>query len=60
MKWLKVAAWDHTGATTSGPQGYAHTGSTETYNARTGESKSWGGSPPSGGGGGFRGGGGRR
>jgi hypothetical protein len=60
---------DHTGATTSGPQGYAHTGSTETYNARTGESKSWGGNPPSGGsrfsgfsrgggGGGFEGGGG--
>jgi len=55
---------EHSGATTAGPQGYSHTGSTETYNARTGESHSWGSSPSSGsrfsgfsreGGGGFRG-----
>jgi len=56
-----------------GPQGYDHTGSTSTYNAKTGESHSWGGGSPSSegsrfsgfsrggeGGGGFRGGGGRR
>ncbi len=57
---------EHTGATTAGPQGYAHTGSTSTYNANTGESRSWGSSPSSGsrfsgfsreGGGGGRGGG---
>ena len=59
---------DHTGATTAGPQGYDHTGSTSTYNAKTGESHSWGSSPSGGsrfsgfsrggeggGGGGFRG-----
>jgi hypothetical protein len=58
---------EHTGATTAGPQGYSHTGSTETYNSRTGESKSWGSTPPSGGsrasgfsGGGAAGGRGRR
>ncbi|MBP7081484.1 MAG: hypothetical protein KBA96_10250 [Rhodocyclaceae bacterium] len=61
---------EHSGATTWGPQGYSHTGSTSTYNASTGESKSWGGGDApsgsrssgfSGGGGGFsRGGGGRR
>jgi hypothetical protein len=52
---------EHTGATTAGPQGYSHTGSTETYNSRTGESKSWGSSPPAGGSraSGFSGGGGR-
>lgn len=41
---------DHTGGSTWGPQGYSHSGSTSTYNARTGESRSWGSSPPSGGG----------
>ncbi len=62
---------EHSGATTAGPQGYSHTGSTSTYNAKTGESKSWGGDGGGfshsdgsrfsgfsrGGGGGFRGGG---
>jgi hypothetical protein len=33
----------HSGSTTAGPQGYDHTGSTSTYNANTGESRSWGG-----------------
>ena len=64
---------EHSGATTHGPQGYDHTGSTSTYNAKTGESKSWGGGAAEGsrssgfsrgeggGGGGFsRGGGGGR
>ncbi len=63
---------DHTGATTAGPQGYDHTGSTSTYNAKTGETRSWGGGSPSSEGsrfsgfsrggeaGGFRGGGSRR
>ena len=60
---------EHTGATTAGPQGYDHTGSTTTTNAKTGETKTWGGGSPSSegsrfsgfsrggeGGGGFRGG----
>ncbi len=58
---------EHSGSTTAGPQGYSHTGSTDTYNAKTGQTKSWGSSPPEGsrygggGGGGYGGGrGGRR
>lgn len=53
---------EHSGSTTAGPQGYSHTGSTDTYNAKTGQTKSWGSSPPEGsryGGGGGGGGGGR-
>jgi hypothetical protein len=52
---------EHSGSTTAGPQGYSHTGSTDTYNAKTGQTKSWGSSPPEGsryGGGGGGGGGG--
>jgi hypothetical protein len=33
---------DHTGATTSGPQGYGHTGTTTTTNANTGQTKTYG------------------
>jgi hypothetical protein len=58
---------ERSGSTTAGPQGYSHTGSTETYDAKTGQTKTWGSSPPEGsrygggGGGGFGGGrGGRR
>ena len=54
---------EHSGSTTAGPQGYSHTGSTDTYNAKTGQTKSWGSSPPEGsryGGGGGGGRGGRR
>jgi hypothetical protein len=59
---------EHTGATTAGPQGYDHTSSTTTTNAKTGETRTWGSSPSSEGsrfsgfsrggegGGGFRGG----
>ncbi|MEI6547506.1 MAG: hypothetical protein WCN85_10870, partial [Burkholderiales bacterium] len=31
---------EHSGSTTAGPQGYSHTGSTDTYNAKTGQTKS--------------------
>jgi len=58
---------ERSGSTTAGPQGYSHTGSTETYDAKTGQTKTWSSSPPEGsrygggGGGGFGGGrGGRR
>jgi hypothetical protein len=33
---------DHTGATTSGPEGYGHTGTTTTTNANTGQTKTYG------------------
>ena len=32
---------DHSGATTAGPQGFGHTGSTTTYNANTGVTHTW-------------------
>jgi hypothetical protein len=32
---------DRTGATTAGPEGYAHAGSGSTYNARTGQTNTW-------------------
>ena len=32
---------DHSGATTAGPQGFGHTGSTTTYNAKTGQTHTW-------------------
>ena len=35
------STFDRTGATTAGPEGYAHAGSGSTYNARTGQSNSW-------------------
>ena len=37
---------DHSGATTVGPQGDAHTGSTTTYNAKTGQTHTWNGGQP--------------
>jgi hypothetical protein len=35
------STFDRTGATTGGPEGFAHAGSGSTYNARTGQTNSW-------------------
>ncbi|MCC7325498.1 MAG: carbohydrate-binding family V/XII [Burkholderiales bacterium] len=35
------SSFDRTGATTAGPQGYAHAGSGSTYNAKTGKTNTW-------------------
>jgi hypothetical protein len=35
------STFDRTGATTAGPEDYAHAGSGSTYNARTGQTNSW-------------------
>ena len=35
------STFDRTGATTAGPEGYAHAGSGSTYNARTGQTNTW-------------------
>lgn len=36
------STFDRTGATTAGPQGYAHAGTGSTYNAKTGNTNTWG------------------
>jgi len=36
------STYEHTSATTAGPEGYGHTGQTTTYNAKTGQTKTWG------------------
>ncbi len=35
------STFDRTGATTAGPEGYAHAGTGSTYNARTGQTNTW-------------------
>ncbi len=41
------STYEHTGATTAGPEGYSHTGQTTTYNAQTGQTKTYGTGSPS-------------
>jgi hypothetical protein len=36
------STYDRTGATTAGPEGYAHAGGGSTYNAKTGQTNTWG------------------